>query len=415
MRYGTKISPHRPTGIRLDLLVFQTESELISRTQIEKFVKEYISTIDNQSAMVPRNYKILVFPSYLSTPHKIKCTISSTFGTAIHFDETSEKWNIEVSFNASRIADAVLPKISDSGVPLMLFGGQDNGIIGINFITKEFFDRYERIITGLSRGVNFRLDGNFSKFFDITAGDLRLLDVSLAYLDHGKDVVSRIPCLWLFASNSSLDFTPEKAKALAILHYRRIVDAASQAAPVQGLIGTLDAYQKLLEKQNLVEQDLQTFLDNNPILMEPAMTRKWTKGDLRRFRLPEADFMLKTSDNRFLIVELESPADRLLVPSTLGPSAELRAAETQISNYLNDIQNNILTYRNSFDRDLSVEKVSAQIIIGRSSKLSDDQKKAFDKHVSTLKYSVVTYDEVFQRNKTFLDNLGLRYGGFVQR
>jgi hypothetical protein len=146
--------------------------------------------------------------------------------------------------------------------------------------------------------------------------------------------------------------------------------------------------------------------------MEPAITGKWTKGDLRRFRLPEADFMLKTSDNRFLIIELESPGDRLLNSSTMGPGAELRIAETQITNYLSDIQNNILAYRDSFDRELSVERVSGQIIIGRSSKLSPDQRKAFDKHVSTLKYSVITYDELFQRSRTFLDNLGLRYGAF---
>jgi len=362
--------------------------------------------------MVSRGYRILLFPRYLATPHKIICTISSAFGTAILFDETSGKWDIEVSFSSNRIPDAVLPKLSDSGGPLFAIGGENIQITNINFITREFFDRYDKIITALSRATNFLLDPVFGKFVDITGGDVRLIEISLAYLDHGKDVVSRIPCLWLFASNSSLDFKPEKARALATQHYRSIVDAASQAAPIQGLIGTLEAYQKLLETANLVEQDMQTFLDNNPILIEPAITRKWTKGDLRRLRLPEADFILKTSDNRFIIVELESPADRLVNPSTSGPSAELRAAETQIANYLSDIQNGILTYRNSFDRDLSVENVSGQVIIGRRSRLNEDQRKAFDKHASTLKYSIITYDELFQRSRTFLDNIGLRYGGF---
>ncbi len=365
---------------------------------MERFVREYISAFETQSEMVSRSYKILLFPAYLHTPHKIKCTIS-----------------VQVSFDPRRIVDAVLPKLSDSGVPLWLIGGRDITIGNMNLITREFFDRYEKIITVLSRATNFRLDANFSKFFDITAGDVRLVDVSLAYLEQGKDVLNRIPCLWLFASTSSLDFTQEKAKALATQHYRSIVEAASQAAPIQALVGTLEAYQKLLEKQDLVEQNMQTFLENNAILMEPSITGKWTKGDLRRFRLPEADFILKTSDNRFLIIELESPADRLINPSTLGPSADLRAAETQITNYLSDIQNNTLSYRDSFDRDLSVEKVSGQIIIGRSSKLSETQKKAFDKHVSTLKYSVITYDELFQRSRTFLDNIGIRYGGFGPR
>jgi hypothetical protein len=379
---------------------------------MEKFVRTYLDTIESQSAMVPRGYKILLFPAYLSTPRQVKCTISTSFGSAIHFDETSPKWDIKVGFNPSRIADAVLPVLSHSGQPLLLNLGENNHILSINFITKEFYDRYEKIITGLSRGTNFRLDANFTKFFDLTAGDLRLVDISLAYVDKGKDVVSRIPCLWLFASNSPTDFTPERARALAIQHYRSIVDSASQAAPIQALIGTLDSYQKLLDKANLVEQELQTFLDNNPMLIEPAYTRKWTKGDLRRFRLPEADFILKTSDNRFIVIELESPGDRLITPSTLTPSAELRAAEAQIARYLNDIQNRILAYRDSFDSDISTEKVSGLIIIGRSTKLTDEHKETFQTHVSTLKYSVITYDELFQKNRAFLDNIGLRYGPF---
>src|SRR5438093_2256552 len=147
---------------------------MISRTQMEKFVKTYLETIEKQSAAVPRGYKILLFPSYLSTPRQVKCTISTTFGAAIHFDQTSAKWDIQVVFNPNRIADAVLPRLSDSGQPMFLNAGQNNHVLNINLITKEFYDKYESIIVGLSRGTNFRLDGNFNKFFDLTAGDLRL-------------------------------------------------------------------------------------------------------------------------------------------------------------------------------------------------------------------------------------------------
>lgn len=379
---------------------------------MEKFIKTYLDTIDERSKSVPKSYKILLFPSYLSTPRRVRCTISTSFGSALYFDQTSPKWDIRVNFTPSKITDAVLPKLSDSGQPSFLNSGQNNTIANINFITKDFYDRYANIITGLSRATNFRLDANFGRFFDLTSGDLRLIDITIAYVQNEKPVVNRIPCLWLFASNSSLDFTVERAKSLAIQHYRSIVESASQAAPIQALNSTLEAYQKLLEKPNLLEQDLQTFLDNNPMLIEPSYTQKWTKGDLRRFHLPEADLILKTSDNRFLVVELENPADPLLVPSTLTPSTELRIAETQIARYLSEIQNKILNHRDSFDSDISVEKVSGQIIIGRSGKLTLAQKKVFETHVSSLKYSVLTYDELFQRNRTFLDNIGLRYGPF---
>src|SRR5436190_23269581 len=109
------------------------------------------------------------------------------------------------------------------------------------------------------------------------------------------------------------------------------MENAVQTAPIQMLSGTLEAYEKLLEAAKLAEQHLQTFLDNNPILIEPSFKGKWTKGDLRRFRLPEADFLLKSSDNSFVVVELDNPTDRLLNASTLGPSAE--TADGRNANY----------------------------------------------------------------------------------
>jgi len=50
-------------------------------------------------------------------PHKIRCTISSSFGAAIRFDEFSAKWDIEVSFTSNKITEEVLPRLSNTGVP----------------------------------------------------------------------------------------------------------------------------------------------------------------------------------------------------------------------------------------------------------------------------------------------------------
>src|SRR5437762_4794455 len=84
--------------------------------------------------------------------------------------------------------------------PLNPAQGAHTHIGNKNFITRDFYDRYEKIITALSRATNFRLDADFSRFIDLTAGDVRLVDVSFAYISEGKDTVYRIPCLWLFAS-----------------------------------------------------------------------------------------------------------------------------------------------------------------------------------------------------------------------
>lgn len=148
-------------------------------------------------------------------------------------------------------------------------------------------------------------------------------------------------------------------------------------------------------------------------LLAPSFRFVWTKGDLRRLKIPEADFLIKTSDNKFVFVELESPADKLLTnerPSSA--SKELRRAEAQMTEYLSEIRNGILNFRSTFDRDLSVESVLGKVVIGRTSSLTEEQRNAFEKHVSSLDFSVITYDELFESSKALLENFGLRYGAF---
>ena len=88
---------------------------MISRTQMEKFVNEYLSTIDRQSTAVPRSYKILLFPSYLSTPPQNQ--MHNFIILWCCFDEFSAKWDIEVSFTSNKITEEVLPRLSNTGVP----------------------------------------------------------------------------------------------------------------------------------------------------------------------------------------------------------------------------------------------------------------------------------------------------------
>src|SRR5437870_1713374 len=48
------------------------------------------------------------FPVVSGDARQIKCTISTTFGASIHFDQTSPKWVVKVAFNPNRIGHAVL-------------------------------------------------------------------------------------------------------------------------------------------------------------------------------------------------------------------------------------------------------------------------------------------------------------------
>jgi hypothetical protein len=385
---------------------------MLSRNQIERFVNAYITKFESLSASVDKSYRILLFPPYLATPHKIRCTISSTFGAAIEFHETADKWKIEVTFDQRRIEDAVLPSLSQAGAPFFQNRGSNNTIGTLNLITRDFFERHKEVLEALSRASNLIKDQP-NKFFEIEQGDLRLVDLGLGYTVGGKDVARRIPCLWLFASNSSKEFSPKRAEQFATEHYATIIRGASRTATIQMLGGTLEAYQKLLEKEYLMEEEMQKFLSNNMMLLQPSFRFVWDKGDLKRLRMPEADFLVKTSDDKFVLVELESPGDKLLTherPPT--PTKELRNAEAQMAEYLSEVRNRILNFRDTFDRDISVENLLGEVVIGRSGTLTDEQRKALQKHAASLNFSIITYDELFERAKALLENFGLRYGAF---
>jgi len=189
-----------------------------------------LETVEELSSGVDRGYRILLFPPYLATPQTITCTISSAFGVAIEFQGSFNEWKIDVQFDQRPVGDAVLPRLSIQGTPFLINQGINNTVAAINFITKNFFDQYHDIIEPLCRATNFMKD-DVDTFFKIEGRDIRLVDIGIANTEEGRRVVRRIPCLWLFASNSEKEFGEERARQLAREHYKRIVEAASRAAP----------------------------------------------------------------------------------------------------------------------------------------------------------------------------------------
>src|SRR5437762_11691251 len=83
--------------------------------------------------------------------------------------------------------------------PLMQVQCADTHIVNINFITRDLYDRYAKIMTALPRATNHRLEADASRSTDSTAGDASVVDSSRAYIRWGKDTAYRIPWRWWFA------------------------------------------------------------------------------------------------------------------------------------------------------------------------------------------------------------------------
>ena len=48
----------------------------------------------------------------------------------------------------------------------------------------------------------------------------------------------------------------------------------------------------------------------------------------------------------------------------------------------------------------------------RSSTMSEDSKRELEKYVFEKGYAIITFDELFERARTLLENMGIRYGAF---
>ena len=92
---------------------------------------------------------------------------------------------------------------------------------------------------------------------------------------------------------------------------------------------------------------------------------------------------------------------------------ELEEAESQIRDYLSELKTNITDYQRRGFPYISADNVRGLILIGRSSKMGEEEIEEFKKIRARAKdYEIITFDELFERVKTFLENLGIRFSPF---
>jgi hypothetical protein len=380
---------------------------IVTHSELETFTKEYLNTFHGLSSNLSETQKSLLLPKYLNTKREITGTISKVNGVAIRFKSGREKESFVFQDTSKAIEDEVLPTLSKKGDVFFVLEGERQVLENVNLITREFYDRHKDLIEKLTRSSNFVMS-EAEKFVEMISGDLKLIDCTLAFSDGGTDILDRIDCLWLFNSNHSSDFSKGKGEMLARLEYEKLASILVSRIPIQTLIGTLAEYKKLIDNKNTTESQMQSFFEKNWALLEINARRILPKFDMGGENIP--DFIVETSDFRYVIVEIEGPNEEIYTAETPPRQArKLREADSQIKTYLSYAHNNILFLRQKLPF-LSGEKINGLIVIGRSSNLSREQKKRLDQDRGFSKdFDIVTYDELFESLRVFLENLGFRY------
>jgi len=388
----------------------------VTEEQIRTFVQAYIDRLKEMTAKYKSPERALLFPDYLSHCFYVKAVISKTHGVAIEFvdkvgDWESDNWKISVEETEEGIESSVLPVISASGNGFFEIAGNNIVLENLNLITEDFYAKYKHIIDPLSRATNL-IGRDFGWFIKVKdGGDVRLIDVGIARVINDMDIARKIKFLWMIGTNRSEFFTIDRAKKYAEEDVRRYLSRLIPKIPLSLLFATLQHYIKLINTENIKEEDLQKFLYYNPYIIELTAVQVEIKPKLSEKHIP--DFLIEKSFGEYIIVELEHPHGKLFTrEKRLPESRELRNAKAQIEKYLHFVRNNILYLKQKYPK-LSVEKIQGMIIIGLSSTMDNDEKERLNQLNYNLKdYKIFTYDQLAQVVKAFLEKLGVRYGPF---
>ena len=92
----------------------------------------------------------------------------------------------------------------------------------------------------------------------------------------------------------------------------------------------LTEYEDLLADATDDETKFQSFFESHPLLLDPRAVQVWATPDFHGWLKP--DFVIRTYDNRYVVVEIETPA-KMLVTQQRQLSADATHAISQVLQY----------------------------------------------------------------------------------
>lgn len=166
----------------------------------------------------------------------------------------------------------------------------------------------------------------------------------------------------------------------------------------------ISEYEILISKENVTEDELQKFFEQNPIFIDPSVKKLFPEKSLGGERFP--DFVAVLHDSNYLAVEIEKPTDKLYTRGG-DPTKEFAHAEQQVRDYLQWIREDKEYLRKRGFEDLTSENLRGLLIMGSSKDLSSEEKRKLETHNSAVSSShqIKTFDQILEEHKQLLNNL----------
>lgn len=167
----------------------------------------------------------------------------------------------------------------------------------------------------------------------------------------------------------------------------------------------LDNYQKILASETTTETEVHNFLKAAPYILEPFHAQIWSKPRFGEKLVP--DFLIRSMDDNYTIVEIEQPSFSILTKSG-ELSAKTTHAKRQALDFRDWVVNNRLyaaqTYKNIY-------RPFCLVVIGVESQLDEMQIQRLRQENESTQglLKIVGFDWLYQRARSTIDNI-VKYG-----
>jgi hypothetical protein len=156
--------------------------------------------------------------------------------------------------------------------------------------------------------------------------------------------------------------------------------------------------------EDLREEDYQVFLKQHPVFLDPLAVDIIPKQKLGLEMV--TDFVLRRYDDKYILVEIESPKDRIFTQAN-DFTAQFIHAFGQVLNFQQWVDSNAAYARLHMP---GVSSPRGLLVIGRRTDLSEDNKTKLHRFsINCVSIEIVTFDDLLQ-NATSLYGAILRKG-----
>jgi len=251
--------------------------------------------------------------------------------------------------------------------------------------------------------------GEYPQFSEWMPRDLE------ARLDSMLSPISVLAPVAEVALNELMQSIPEEDATIYVghaLHRIKFPQGAVDMAPTQKIISSLalrylvlgvpviEDYERLLEASDDDEPMLQKFLERHPLLLDPVAVRVWPKPDLHGKKEP--DFLLQRADGTYLVIEIETPAKRLMTDGN-QISAKVTQAVSQVLDYREFL---IARFESASRTFPDFRAPDALVIIGREDALDESQRLALRRENEGRSYlRIIGFDALASGARAMLRNL----------